>query len=153
MHLTPLPGVERRQFTAVDVVSRLGAADVRGVATAGTATDFLAGLLARLPFPVRAIQVDGGSEFKASFEAACQDLGLALFVLPPRSPKLNGRVERLNRTFREEFWELYDGDLDLPPLRAALREWETAYNHARPHQALGYLTPAAHLAALGEAPL
>ena len=153
MHLTPLPGVERRQFTAVDVVSRLGAADVRGVATAGTATDFLAGLLARLPFPVRAIQVDGGSEFKASFEAACQDLGLALFVLPPRSPKLNGRVERLNRTFREEFWERYDGDLDLPPLRAALREWETASNHARPHQALGYLTPAAHLAALGEAPL
>ncbi len=67
----------------------------------------------------------------------------------PRSPKRNGR-ERLNRTFREEFRERSDGDLDRPPLWAALREWETAYNHARPHQALGYLTPAAHLAALGE---
>ena len=153
MHLTPLPGVERRQFTAVDAVSRVGAVDVRGVATAGTAADFLGTLLARLPFAVRAIQVDGGSEFKASFEAACQDLGLALFVLPPRSPKLNGRVERLNRTFREEFWELYDGPLDLEPLRAALQEAEHRYNAARPHQALGYLTPAAHLAALGEPPL
>lgn len=89
----------------------------------------------------------------AGFETACQAKGIALYVLPPRSPKLNGRVERLNRTFREEFWELYDGPLDLEPLRAALQEAEHRYNAARPHQALGYLTPAAHLAALGEPPL
>ena len=44
-----------------------------------------------------------------------------LYVLPPRSPKLNGRVERLNGTARREFWECYDGDLDLPALQAALR--------------------------------
>ncbi len=153
MHLAPLPGVERRQFTAVDAVSRLGAVEVRGVATAGTAAEFLGALLERLPFPVRAIQVDGGSEFKAGFEEACQRLGIALFVLPPRSPKLNGRVERLNRTFRQEFWECYDGDLALPALRAEVRRWEAAYNHERPHQALGYRTPAAHLAALSEDPV
>ncbi|MGO9180248.1 MAG: integrase core domain-containing protein, partial [Candidatus Limnocylindrales bacterium] len=27
--------------------------------------------------------------------------------------------------------------------------WETVYNHVRPHQALGYLTPAEYLASLG----
>jgi putative transposase len=150
MHLTPLPGVERRHFTAVDVASRWGVTGVRARATAGTATDFLDELEARTPFPIRALQVDGGSEFMAEFEAACQERGLALFVLPPRSPKLNGHVERANRTHRQEFWELYDGDLDLPPLQAALRAWEETYNHARPHQALGYLTPAEHLAALGQ---
>ena len=85
----------------------------------------------------------------AEFEAACQERGIALFVLPPRSPKLNGHVERANRTHRQEFWELYDGDLELPPLRAALRAWEATYNHVRPHQALGYHTPAEFLAALG----
>jgi putative transposase len=148
MHLTPLPGVERRHFSAVDVVSRWGVTGVRAQATAGTATDFLDELVARTPFPIRALQVDGGSEFMAEFETACQERGLALFVLPPRSPKLNGHVERINRTHRQEFWELYDGDLELPPLQAALRAWEETYNHARPHQALGYLTPAAHLAAL-----
>ncbi len=147
MHLTPLPGVERRQFTAVDVVSRYGVVDVRGVATAGTATAFLDALQARLPFPVKAIQVDGGSEFKAAFEAVCQDRAIRLFVLPPRSPKLNGRVERLNRTFREEFWECYDGEVDLASLQAALREAERVYNAVRPHQALGYRTPIAYLAA------
>jgi putative transposase len=150
LHLTPLPGVERRQFTAIDVVSRYGVLGVRGTATAGTARDFLADLQARLPFPLKAIQVDGGSEFMAEFEAACQAAGIALFVLPPRSPKLNGRVERANGASRREFWELYDGDLELPPLQDALRAWEHAYNHERPHQALGYQTPVEFLAAAPE---
>jgi transposase InsO family protein len=149
MHLTPVPGVERRHFSAVDLISRWSVTGVRSTATAGTATDFLAELDERLPFPVRAIQVDGGSEFMAEFEAACQERAITLFVLPPRSPKLNGHVERVNRTHRAEFWELYDGDLELPPLRAALRAWEEHYNHVRPHQALGYRTPAEHLATLG----
>lgn len=52
---------------------------------------------------------------------------IALYVLPPRSPKLNGRVERLNGTCRREFWEWYDGELDLPILQAALWEFETYY--------------------------
>jgi len=47
------------------------------------------------------VQVDGGSEFYGDFEEACKELGIRLFALPPRSPKLNGVVERLNRTFRD----------------------------------------------------
>ncbi len=153
MHLCPVPGLERRHFTAVDVVSRWSVAGVRRVATAGTARTFLAEVLSRMPFPVRAVQVDGGSEFMAEFETACQEQGVALFVLPPRSPKLNGHVERANRTHRHEFWDLYDGDLELPPLQAALIAWEHRYNHERPHQALGLQTPAEHLAALGTSQL
>jgi len=145
MHLRPLPGVERRQFTAIDVVSRCAVLGVRSSATASTAAAFLNELCARLPVPVQAIQVDGGSEFMAGFELACQQRGIALYVLPPRSPKLNGRVERLNGTVRREFWECYDGDLELPTLQEALRAWETQYNASRPHQALKYLTPYAFL--------
>ena len=37
---------------------------------------------------------DGGSEFAAEFERACQQRGLRLFVLPPRSPKLNPGIEQ-----------------------------------------------------------
>ncbi len=146
VHLRPLPNVERRQFTAVDVVSRCAVLSVRSRATAGTAAAFLDELVARMPFPVQAIQVDGGAEFMAGFETVCQDREIALYVLPPRSPKLNGRVERLNGTCRREFWECYDGDLDLPALGQALRGWETQYNTKRPHQALGFATPRDHLA-------
>lgn len=145
VHVHPEPGVERRQFTAVDVVSRYGVFGVRSRATAGTAAAFLDEIVARMPFVVQAIQVDGGSEFMAEFETACQVKGIAVYVLPPRSPKLNGRVERLNGTSRREFWECYDGDLDLPTLTSSLRRFETQYNTERPHQALGDRTPAAFL--------
>ncbi|MDQ3694268.1 MAG: transposase, partial [Chloroflexota bacterium] len=53
--------------------------------------------------------------------------------------------ERLNGTARREFWECYDGDLDLPTLQAALRQWEVQYNTERPHQALAYRTPCQEL--------
>ena len=69
----PCPGVILKHFTARDVVSRWDVVEVRTRATANTATDFLSTLQARMPFPVRAIQVDGGSEFQAGFEQACQE--------------------------------------------------------------------------------
>ena len=142
VHIRPPAGPQRRQFTAIDVVSRCAVLGVRSQATAGTAAAFLDELVTRMPIPIQAIQVDGGSEFKAEFEIACHDRGIALYVLPPRSPKLNGHVERMNGTCRREFWEWYDGVLDLPVLQAALRDFEVFYNTQRLHQALGYRTPA-----------
>ncbi len=145
LDVRPLPGVGLKQFTARDVLSRWDVLEAYRRATSVTATRFLDTLQARMPFPIRALQVDGGSEFAAAFEQACQQRGLRLFVLPPRSPKLNGRVERAQRTHTEEFYECYAGEFDLPSLRRAQRAWEHTYNHIRPHQALGYLTPAEFL--------
>jgi len=94
-----------------------------------------------VPFPIKALQVDGGPEFAAEFEQACQQKELPLFVLPPKSPKLNGHVERSNRTHNEEFYEVH-ADSDQPPvLNRQLRRWERTYNCVRPHQSLAYLTP------------
>lgn len=62
-------------------------------------------------------------------------------MLPPRSPKLNGYVERAQRTHSEVFYEVTDSSFDLGELNQALLEWERVYNTVRPHQALGYLTP------------
>ena len=91
-----------KHFSARDIVSRWDVLGVYGRATAGTARDFLDTVIERMPGPVKAIQVDGGSEFRAEFEAACEQKGLRLFVLPPRFPKLNGCVERARRTHKEE---------------------------------------------------
>lgn len=150
VHLTTREGTQLRQFSAIDVVSRLAAVTVRRSATAGTASDFLEELLDRYPLRIRAIQVDGGSEFMAEFETTCAANDIPVFVLPPRSPKLNGRVERFNRTSQEEFWQCYDGAYDLASVNAALREWETAYNQIRPHQALQMQTPRDYLKSLSK---
>ena len=157
LDVRPLPGVVLKHFTARDVVSRWDVVEVHTRATATTAKAFLDALQARLPFPLKAIQVDGGSESQASFEQACQQRGVHLFVLPPRSPKLNGHVERAQRTHTEEFYEVYPDDLEIVPLNQALQKWERVYNHVRPHQSLGYLTPFKYLSGLNtganEAPL
>ena len=133
LDIRPLPGVVLKHFTARDVVSRW---DVREVvhtrATSSLAAQFLGSMRRRFPFPIRAVQVDGGSEFQAAFETACQQLGIRLFVLPPRSPKLNGHVERAQRTHTEEFYELYDGELDIATLNRALLDWERVYDTFRP---------------------
>jgi transposase InsO family protein len=144
--LRPAPGVVARQFTARDVISRWDVLELVQRATARAAAGFLDALAARLPFPLRAIQVDGGSEFMAEFEAACAERGIRLYVLPPHSPRLNGAVERANRTHAEEFYELAWGEPDLARLARSLLRWERTYNTIRPHQALGYLTPAEFLA-------
>ncbi|MGH7272876.1 MAG: integrase core domain-containing protein, partial [Nitrospiria bacterium] len=64
-----------------------------------------------------------------------------MFVLPPKSPKLNGAVERANRTHTEEFYEVTESSWTVEELNQELLEWEKIYNTIRPHQALRYLTP------------
>jgi len=141
LDVRPVAGVVLKHFTARDVVSRWDVLDLRTRATAGTAAAFLDQVLAEMPFPVRAIQIDGGSEFMADFEERCQARGWRLFVLPPRSPKLNGSVERAQRTHTEEFYEVTDVEPTRRVLRPELKEWSRVYNTVRPHQALGYRTP------------
>ena len=141
LDVRPLPGVILKHFTARDVVSRWDVLEAHTRATALTATAFLDTVQARMPFPIRAVQVDGGSEFAAEFEAACQQRGLRLFVLPPRSPQLNGCVERAQRTHTEEFYEVADCAWQVAALNPQLAGWERTYNTVRPHQALGYRTP------------
>jgi putative transposase len=141
LDIRPLPGVVLKHFTARDTISRWDVIDVYSRATASTAAHFLDKLQQRMPFAIRAIQVDGGSEFEAVFEEECRKRNIRLFVLPPRSPKLNGHVERAHRTHTEEFYQVTESSFDLPELRAELSEWERVYNTLRPHQALRYLTP------------
>lgn len=130
------------QFTARDVVSRWDTLELRRSAAAAGILDALA---TRMPFAVRATSVDGGSEFMVDFEAACQARSIALFVLPPRSPKLNSCAERANRT--------HTGSTRSPTSSPTWRRWRPASppgsrptTPIRPHQALGYLTPAEWLA-------
>ena len=141
LDVRPLAGVVLKHFTARDVVSRWDVLEVHTRATATTAAGFLDAIQERMPFPVQAIQVDGGSEFQAAFEMECQRRGILLFVLPPRSPKLNGSVERAQRTHTEEFYEVTEFSLQVATLNQQIRGWEHTYNCIRPHQTLGYLTP------------
>jgi hypothetical protein len=71
----------------------------------------------------------------------CRQQGIRLFVIPPRSPKLQGYVERSNRTHREECYEVEDIEPLLEGHNQQLEAWNKIYHDIRPHQSLGYQTP------------
>lgn len=75
-----------KQSTDYDPVARFTTARAFRNANSHAAAQFLDHLLDALPFPVRAIQVDGGSEFMAAFATACAARNLQLDVLPPSRP-------------------------------------------------------------------
>ena len=108
LDVRPMPGVAFKQFTARDIISRWDVLGTSKNATCTSAAKFIDAIRERMPFEVKAFQIDGGSEFQAIFEEVCKQYGIKLFVLPPRSPKLNGYVERANRTHTEEFYEVTD---------------------------------------------
>lgn len=82
--------------------------------------------------PIRGIQVDGGSEFKAEFEATCQCRNLNLFVFPPKRPQLNGAVERNQGSWRYEFYESYDLPHQLDQLQPLVDAFANRFNHVSP---------------------
>lgn len=135
------PGATVKHFNAVCTVSRWNVADGYSCATASTASEFVEKVITEMPFPIKCIQVDGGSEFMAEFEEACQQHGIELFVLAAKSPKLNGHVERINGTWRTDFYELYDLPSRLDELREQISNYQETYNWDRPHDSLGLQTP------------
>lgn len=135
-----------KHFTAYDPVAKWTVAKAFNRATATSAAMFLDKLVTDMPFPVKAIQVDGGSEFMAEFEQACQAKGIRLYVLPPKCPQMNGAVERCNGAWRYEFYSVYDLPPTVEDLNPILDSFQYLYNHHRPHGALGGLTPAQYLA-------
>ena len=60
--------------------------------------------------------------------------------IKPRTPQLNGKVERSHRTDKDEFYPLltYRDDVDL---EKKLAVWERFYNFDRPHGAHSGKTP------------
>jgi putative transposase len=130
-----------KHFSATCPTSKYAVYQAYREATSANAADFLVLMQQSFPFSIISLQVDGGSEFMASFEEACKNAGIPLFVLPPRSPQINGNVERTNGTAKYEFYAQYDGVSNLKELRTNLRKFSSFHNEVRPHQGIGLLTP------------
>jgi transposase InsO family protein len=137
-----------KHFTAYDPVAKWTVGSVATRATAQCASALLDKLIAEAPFKIEGIQVDGGSEFRADFETACQEKGLTLFVLPPKRPQLNGAVERAQGSWRYEFYACYDLPSRIDKLQPLVDAFAHRFNHYRPHDALDGQTPAEYLKAI-----
>ena len=54
---------------------------------------------------------------------------------------MNGYVERANKTYRYEFWNVYELPYTIEEVRKLYRIYEKKYNCERMNQSLNYLTP------------
>jgi transposase InsO family protein len=101
---------------------------------------FIDYVIARFPFRIRQIRTDRGHEFQARFHWHVEDQGIQYVYIRPRTPRLNGRVERTHRTDKNQFYKLLEYKDDVA-LEQKLAEWERFYNLARPHKAHHGKTP------------
>lgn len=132
--------VRRFQYTAIDDATRIRALKVYKRHTQKNAIDFIDYVIDKFPFRLHTIRTDRGHEFQALFHWHVEDKGIRHVYIKPRSPQLNGKVERSHRSDKEEFYQLltYTDDVDL---NKKLKEWERFYNFGRPHGAFKGKTP------------
>jgi len=132
--------VRRFQYTAIDDATRIRALKIYPRHTQQNAIKFIDYVIDKFPFRLHTIRTDRGHEFQAQFHWHVEDKGMRHVYIKPRSPQLNGKVERSHRTDQEEFYQLltYTDDVDL---NKKLVAWERFYNLDRPHGAFKGKTP------------
>jgi transposase InsO family protein len=124
------------QFTAIDDCTRLKVLRLYSNKSAGSTLDFLTHVLSEFPFPIQRIQTDRGKEFMDyGVQERLIELHIKFRPTKPRSPHLNGKVERTQRTDWEEFYSLVD--LKAPELPEQLQQWQCYYNRERRHSSIG----------------
>jgi transposase InsO family protein len=144
--LERIPGTRRRlfQFTAIDDCTRIRVLKIFDACNQRAAIQFIDEVRRRLPFRVHVVQTDNGAEFQSQFHWHLEALDVRHCYIRPRTPRLNGKVERSHRVDDQEFYQLLDQDGitdDIHLFNDKLREWEDYYNYHRPHGALGGQTP------------
>lgn len=144
--LERIPVTNRRlyQFTAIDDCTRIRILKIFDTCTQRSAIAFIEDVLRRLPFRVHAVQTDNGPEFQSQFHWHLGSRDIRHIYIRPRTPRLNGKVERSHRVDDQEFYQFLDQDGirdDIHLFNEKLREWEDYHNYDRPHSALDGQTP------------
>jgi transposase InsO family protein len=144
--LERIPSTRKRlyQFTAIDDCTRIRVLKVYDACNQTTAIRFADEVLRRLPFRVHVVQTDNGAEFQSQFHWHLEARDIRHVYIRPRTPHLNGKVERSHRVDDQEFYQLLDkGGItdDIHLFNEKLRKWEDYYNYHRPHGALDGQTP------------
>jgi transposase InsO family protein len=130
-------------FVAKDVKTRISFTFAYDRLNSKNAKDFLEKLINVMPFKIKGIQTDNGSEFLGEFTKALKKKDIKHYFNYPRYPKGQAYVERMNRTLQEEFVMYYeDYELeDVYEFNKKMLQYMLWYNTERPHLSLNKKSP------------
>ena len=87
----------------------------------------------------------GVTKTEVLFDRICRENGVRHLLTAPYSPTTTGKIERLHKTMRAEFFAAASC-ATIDELQAALDAWVLHYNTERPHQGIGDVAPARRFA-------
>ena len=158
-YLPKLFGKSYRQYVyqAIDLYTRITFSAVYSECCPANTVHFLKRVIQFLPFTVEVFQFDHGSEFTYDMlthvrtehpvHTYLKSLNIAFCFSLVATPRTNGCVERVHRTWREELqhWHRWS---TLSQLLHDNEKWMKYYNEQRPHFGLKLKTPLQQLHAV-----
>ena len=144
-----IDGIKAYVYHAIDIQNRFTFAYAYPRLNSRNTVDFLDKLKLVYPYEsgIKTIQTDNGLEFLGDFDLRLKQEKIDHLFIYPRCPKINGFIERANRSLKEEF---INPNLDL--ILIGLNEFNQElikhlvwYNTLRPHQSLDFMTPIDYL--------
>ncbi len=126
-------------YVFIDDFSRTLFADILPDQTSYSAAIVLDEALQMLPFPVKCMYSDNGKEFKGAFKQLCADHHIPQQFTKPYHPQTNGKAERVIKTIKELLRKHRFSSRE--ERRRILYAIVRHYNHLRPHQSLGGVSP------------
>ena len=144
---------ERRYlFVAIDRATRWVFLHIYPDQSEASSVDFLQRLSQASPVKIEKLLTDNGSQFtdrftskaktpsgQHAFDRCCAALNIEHRLIPPRTPQMNGMVERFNGRISELVKQTRFAS--AAELETTLCDYLVAYNHHIPQKALGFISP------------
>lgn len=139
-------GIRNYFYSAIDVKSKFVFSYQYKHLNSQNTVDFFKKVELVYPFPITTVQTDNGLEFLGDFEPYLQQKQIPHVFIYPRCCKINGVVERYQRSLQEEFIDNNLNTIHNPSLFSRnLIDYLLFFNTQRVHKAHGLKSPMDYL--------
>lgn len=144
-------GVRHYLYSAIDIKGKFALSLLYKTSTSKNTLDFFKKLKRVYPGKIKSVQTDNGSEFLGVFEEHLAKKRIKHLFIYPRCPRINGVVERYQRSLQEEFVDPNVHLLhNLSIFSHELADYIIFYNTKRVHQSLNYEAPLDYMIKKGQ---